>query len=148
MDNILKYIVIYFFYSAVGWFIESLYCSIGEKRIINRGFLTGPMCPIYGTGALVMLFNAKWWDYTYEFCNIKSRVCLKHTLYWGIASVSFVYVIHPGVDSILVRLDPTTMRIVTGIILAVFVVDVTHSVIKAMDIRKLQTKAQKMHHKL
>ena len=54
MNTVLFYVVEFFFYSAAGWLIESLYCSIGEGRIINRGFLTGPMCPIYGTAALVM----------------------------------------------------------------------------------------------
>ena len=54
MDNLIKYILLFFFYSAGGWLLESIYCSIGEKRIINRGFLTGPLCPIYGTAALVM----------------------------------------------------------------------------------------------
>lgn len=54
MQTIFTYILYFFFYSAVGWLFESTYCSIGEKKLINRGFLTGPMCPIYGTGALVM----------------------------------------------------------------------------------------------
>lgn len=54
MQTVLTYILYFFFYSAVGWLFESIYCSLGEKRLINRGFLTGPMCPIYGTGALVM----------------------------------------------------------------------------------------------
>lgn len=53
-QTILIYILYFFFYSAVGWLFESIYCSIGEKKIINRGFLVGPMCPIYGTGTLVM----------------------------------------------------------------------------------------------
>lgn len=43
----------FFFFSAVGWAIESTYRSLGEKKIINSGFLYGPMCPIYGTGCLV-----------------------------------------------------------------------------------------------
>ena len=54
MRVIMFYVVEFFFYSAAGWLIESLYCSIGEGRIINRGFLTGPMCPIYGTASLVL----------------------------------------------------------------------------------------------
>ncbi|MBE6746724.1 MAG: hypothetical protein E7558_04670 [Ruminococcaceae bacterium] len=53
-QTVLMYILYFFFYSAVGWLGESIYCSIGEKKIINRGFLVGPMCPIYGTGTLVM----------------------------------------------------------------------------------------------
>ena len=54
MINFFRYVLLFFFYSTAGWCVESLYCSIGEKRLINRGFLTGPMCPIYGVGALVM----------------------------------------------------------------------------------------------
>lgn len=47
-------VLYYFFYSALGWLVESIYCSIGERKWINRGFLTGPLCPIYGAGAVVM----------------------------------------------------------------------------------------------
>ena len=54
MDNVIKYIILFFFYSFGGWCLESTYCSIGEKKLINRGFLTGPLCPIYGTAAVVM----------------------------------------------------------------------------------------------
>ena len=43
-------------YSMLGWFIESLYVSITNKRLINSGFLIGPYCPIYGLGALIVLF--------------------------------------------------------------------------------------------
>ena len=44
----------FFFYSFLGWLYESLFCSIlGERRFIDRGFLLGPYCPIYGTGAIL-----------------------------------------------------------------------------------------------
>lgn len=44
----------FFFYSLFGWLYESLLCSIfGQGRFINRGFLLGPYCPIYGTGAIL-----------------------------------------------------------------------------------------------
>ena len=43
----------FFFYSFVGWIWESSYVSILTKRLTNRGFLTGPMLPIYGSGAVV-----------------------------------------------------------------------------------------------
>lgn len=49
-------LVIYFaLYSFYGWICETLYCSFYEKRYVSRGFLSGPYCPIYGTGALAML---------------------------------------------------------------------------------------------
>ena len=40
------------FYSVFGWVYESILCSITEKKLINRGFLNGPYCPIYGFGAV------------------------------------------------------------------------------------------------
>ncbi len=49
------YIFYFFLYSFIGWFFESCYCSLRPKKWINRGFLRGPFCPIYGTGALVIL---------------------------------------------------------------------------------------------
>jgi uncharacterized membrane protein len=50
--------VFYFFiiYSFLGWVVETVFCSIGEKKFVNRGFLDGPFCPIYGTGALAVVF--------------------------------------------------------------------------------------------
>ena len=50
--EILTYFIIY---SFLGWVLESIYRSIGEKKIINTGFLKGPFCPIYGFGAIIML---------------------------------------------------------------------------------------------
>ena len=53
-DKAIFYLLLFFFASAGGWLGECIYCSIAHHRIINRGFLTGPLCPIYGCGALIM----------------------------------------------------------------------------------------------
>ena len=42
-------------YSFLGWIMETTYCSIGERRFVARGFLYGPICPIYGVGVLMMI---------------------------------------------------------------------------------------------
>ena len=49
----------FLFYSFCGWLFEVIYCSLKEGRLINRGFLNGPYCPIYGAGAIaaVILFG-------------------------------------------------------------------------------------------
>lgn len=49
-----KYIALFFIYSFCGWTIETIRLSIKEKKFINRGFLIGPYCPIYGVGALLV----------------------------------------------------------------------------------------------
>ena len=43
-------------YSILGWVVESIYMSFCNKKLINRGFIHGPMCPIYGVGALTVYF--------------------------------------------------------------------------------------------
>ncbi len=50
--------VLYFaIYSFIGWICESIWCSIGAQKLINRGFLTGPWCPVYGFGAIIVLLT-------------------------------------------------------------------------------------------
>lgn len=49
-------LVLYFaVYSFIGWFCESVWCLVADKKWVNRGFLTGPFCPIYGFGAILIL---------------------------------------------------------------------------------------------
>lgn len=39
----------------MGWVCECIYCSILDKKFTNRGFLSGPLCPVYGFGALLVI---------------------------------------------------------------------------------------------
>lgn len=41
-------------YSFFGWVVEVLVTMLEHRKIVNRGFLVGPICPIYGTGALLI----------------------------------------------------------------------------------------------
>ena len=43
----------YFIYSLTGWCAEVCVAAARKKKFINRGFVSGPLCPIYGTGAVV-----------------------------------------------------------------------------------------------
>ena len=42
-------------YSFLGWLMETCYCSVLQRRLVPRGFLYGPICPIYGAGVLIMI---------------------------------------------------------------------------------------------
>lgn len=55
MHTILVQFVYFVLYSFLGWMCETIYCSIDDKKFVNRGFLNGPFCPIYGTGALLVI---------------------------------------------------------------------------------------------
>lgn len=49
------YIVLFMIYSIMGWLMEVIVTLIEKKRFVNRGFLIGPYCPIYGIGALFVI---------------------------------------------------------------------------------------------
>lgn len=42
-------------YSVIGWIYETLYTYMVSGRFTNRGFLFGPLCPIYGLSILLMI---------------------------------------------------------------------------------------------
>lgn len=51
------HVVLWFLtYSILGWVVESIYMSICNRKWTNRGFSRGPICPIYGVGALTVYF--------------------------------------------------------------------------------------------
>ena len=56
-------------YSFLGWICEVIYCSIPAKKFINRGFLKGPICPVYGFGAVFVI-------YIMTSLNIKSPILI------------------------------------------------------------------------
>ena len=54
MEYVINLILIFFSYSLLGWCIEVTLKYIQFHRFINRGFLTGPICPVYGSGAALI----------------------------------------------------------------------------------------------
>lgn len=59
MKNVMVYFLLFLIYSFCGWALEVLGKLIEKKRFINRGFLIGPYCPIYGFGSLAITFLLK-----------------------------------------------------------------------------------------
>lgn len=45
---------LFFIYSLLGWFLETTVAAIRQKRFVNRGFINGPACIIYGIGAVLI----------------------------------------------------------------------------------------------
>lgn len=57
--SIYEYFLIFMFYSVLGWVIEIGLTLFYSKKFVNRGFLIGPYCPIYGFGVLLIMFILK-----------------------------------------------------------------------------------------
>ncbi|MBP3926187.1 MAG: hypothetical protein J6D13_03260 [Clostridium sp.] len=51
-----QWLAFFYIYCFFGWIFESTYVSLRQKKFVNRGFLRLPMLPLYGTGAVMMLW--------------------------------------------------------------------------------------------
>ena len=63
-------------YAFLGWCMETVYCSTLERRFVPRGFLFGPMCPIYGVGVLMMICWFKPFMGNPILFNLVATVCM------------------------------------------------------------------------
>lgn len=52
MITLEEYFLLFVIYSFSGWCMETTFVSLENKKFIDRGFLFGPSCPIYGIGAI------------------------------------------------------------------------------------------------
>ena len=155
----LPLLFLYFlWYSLLGWIMETIYCSIKERRFVFRGFLKGPICPIYGFGVLMMVLvlsrftqnvflfylvatvtmsaweyfvgwllekttHMKYWDYSDHRFNLKGRICLNTSLFWGVAAYAAIYWIHPATVQLFHRLSPFGQTLLATLLLAVTLTD-------------------------
>lgn len=56
MEEAVKIIWLFYLYSFIGWLWETVYCSMKARHFVYRGFLIGPITPIYGFGILGVLY--------------------------------------------------------------------------------------------
>ncbi|MGL4849792.1 MAG: putative ABC transporter permease [Clostridium sp.] len=52
-----EFILYFTIYSFIGWIVECIYCAIIDKVWVNRGFLNGPVCPVYGVGSICVVWG-------------------------------------------------------------------------------------------
>ena len=91
------------------------------------------------------LFHARWWDYSNKWLNIQGRICFRHSMYWGIASVLFIYFVHPNIgEKIFADMPTKYIYIILAVILVIFAFDLANAVHKAMDIKAMMDKLKKL----
>ena len=56
LQTICQWFLYFSIYSVLGWVCETVYCSIIQRKFVNRGFLNGPVCPVYGVGAVLVIY--------------------------------------------------------------------------------------------
>ncbi len=84
-------IILYFFiYAFLGWLLETAFCILTTGVFTKRGFLYGPICPIYGFGAILLIESLK---------NIKTNTVGKFFV-GMIAFTIFEYVVSVVLESL------------------------------------------------
>lgn len=54
--SFIQWLLFFYLYCFFGWIFESAFVSITNHKLVNRGFMRGPLLPLYGSGAVMMLF--------------------------------------------------------------------------------------------
>lgn len=87
--QICEYFVQFIIYSVMGWIYETIFCTIKNKKWENRGFLYGPLCPIYGAGATILAvimrfinMELSWWQIF--LVGYVGSVILEYVTHWGL----------------------------------------------------------------
>lgn len=58
-NSLCFYFLLFLIYSFIGWLMEIVFTYFKDRTLVNRGFLMGPYCPIYGTGCILIIFLLK-----------------------------------------------------------------------------------------
>lgn len=53
--NLYEAVWIFLIYAFLGWCCEVAFAAVNKGKFVNRGFLNGPVCPIYGFGMLIVV---------------------------------------------------------------------------------------------
>lgn len=164
-------VLMFFAYSFVGWVVEVIYHGINKGKFINRGFLNGPLCPVYGFGflgvivallpvednftllffgsmiittfiefiagfILYKIFALRWWDYRDRKFNIMGFICLRFSIYWGIACALAMKTLYPTVLFILDKTPFVIKLVLLSIFVCAFIFDAVDTVIGVIGFKK------------
>ena len=150
LSHVLAFFLIY---SCTGWCLEVIFAAATTGQLVNRGFLNGPVCPIYGFGmvmllyiggvilpsalelvggwALYKLYHTRWWDYSDFPFNIGGYICLEFSLLWGVGTLVVMRIVHPVVADLVDLIPPFVGVILMCFLYAVYAVDVVATAIAA-----------------
>lgn len=90
LNRIQIFILYFFLFAFLGWVMETLYAIYNLGYFTKRGFLYGPICPIYGFGALMLI----------AFLGRYRKNNLKLFVYAAILFSAFEYVVSYGLDAL------------------------------------------------
>ena len=146
------YFLWFLFYSFVGWMYESILVSCQQHRLVNRGFLNGPLCPIIiflisMVGATILeyttswvmeqLFHARWWDYSNFRFNLQGRVCLLGALIFGLGGVGVVLGSQPYVERVTDMIPLPMLHTLVTVLALITIIDLAVTVAGMLEFERV-----------
>ena len=172
--SLLQWMLFFYIYCFFGWIIESTYVSVCTGNWVNRGFMRGPVIPIYGTGAVIVLFavipfrtspilvfaasilefvtgfvmeriyKVRYWDYSDKPFNLCGYICLFNSLCWGVLSILLIYLVHSWVEKGVLFLNDMVLLSIDSGISSLFIVDLFNSSTTAVELKRMLANSQKL----
>lgn len=143
------YVLLFFACSFLGWCMEVTCKLVQFGRFINRGFLLGPLCPIYGTGAVLMAYFLPLWTTQVESTFLLALVLcgtleyitswlmekLFHARWWDYSQKRFningrvfvVKVLKPFAFGLFAKIPPVWLDVISITLTALLIADVAIS---------------------
>ncbi|WP_075680512.1 putative ABC transporter permease [Roseburia sp. 831b] len=170
-QNFYELVWIFIIYAFIGWCTEVSYAALDRGIFVNRGFLNGPYCPVYGCGVTIVIavltplkenliilfigsilltsvleyitgfllekvFHNKWWDYSDKPFNLHGYVCLKFSIYWGLACTFVMDVVHPIIYKAITVVPFKVGVVILCVIMTAFAVDLCVTVTTILKFNK------------
>ena len=144
-SNICTMIILFAFYSFLGWTCEVLYAYFCNHDNIKQDYLflnkfKNKICSLFIfsilftsaleliTGwALDTLFHIRYWDYTSYPLNIKGYICFYFSLIWGIGSIIVIKILNPVISFLISLIPSTKLTSICFLILFYFIGDLIMS---------------------
>ena len=90
---------------------------------------------------LEKIFNTKYWDYSENKFNIKGRVCLMNSLFWGFLGVIFIKYMHPFISE---KIDMIPQNMLTFNVIMITIAIIVDTVISSVKVTNIQAKLEKL----
>ena len=98
------------------------------------GFIVLSLWEYFVGWALEKIFHTTYWDYSNNKFNIKGRVCLLNSIFWGVLSVIFIFIIHPFVAEQIAKVPQSIIVYFLILIYTYIIIDTIISVVKVKNI--------------
>lgn len=70
-----------------------------------------------------LIFDKRWWDYSQDILNLNGRISLRNSSLLALGGMLFIYIIQPILDKTIGKLNKTTIRNISIVILSVMIID-------------------------